>query len=581
MKHFVLLIACLLAAMSVKVYAQLNSTLYHMKDLPLNNQLNPAFQPRNGSLYVGFPGLTSFSPNLTLSGEGLTLGNAYLNANYGAIVNGAGDFNKAALDYEHNFINLGFMVKNMYFTFDSKFKLNVEGRIPKDLKRLVWYGNGHDEILGENLDLGGLSVSALGYGEIALGVSVEVAKNAFLGVKAKYLQGVGYMNVELGDGSSFRTEKDSYDITVVLNPDIYLSGLPVTVPQGTFTIDKLTEAGLGTYKFNTGNQGVAFDLGGSWDLPWVKGLNVSASALDLGFINWSGYKMGQETPNGEISFDGISLSGGSDFVSGLLDSVKQKTRVTSTAGSERKWLSPTIYAGATYELHKYFNVGALVGYRFSQDESSPLVGLSANTQGFMVNLSAAYSYYNRHSNVGVGLLLGRKAVQWHIVTDNLLSVVSYKTAQNANLRVGLNFLFGKGRTARRPVGGGGGGSDALAPDNGFVDTAAASRQILYEETQRDTIAAIHDFAHRQDSAAAIQDTVKSVKKTTKRKQSREELLRQALQEENEDGVDVKVKKKPQKSVKPSGNQSQPKETLLQKAMREEAEDEAKARKKNK
>ncbi|MDR1342545.1 MAG: DUF5723 family protein [Prevotellaceae bacterium] len=583
MKYFILSIACLLVATSVKVQAQLNSTLYHMKDLPLNSQLNPAFQPRNGSLYVGFPGLTSFSPSLALSGEGLTLGNAYLNPSYGAIVRGAGDFSMATFDYEHSLINVGFMLKNMYLTFDSKLKLNVEGRIPKDLERLIWYGNGDKEMLGKTLSLEGLGVSALGYGEIALGISVEVAKNAFVGVKAKYLQGVAYMNVGFGDGSSFKTDSATYNITVGLNPDIYLAGLPVTVPQGAFAIDQLTEAGFGAYKFNTGNRGVAFDLGGTWDLPWVKGLNVSASALDLGFISWSGYRIAPENPNSKILFDGISLNAGSDFASGLLDSVKQKTSVTSTSGSrERRWLSPTIYAGATYELHKYFNVGMLAGYRFSQYESSPLVALSANTQGFMVNASVAYSYYNRHSNVGVGLLFGRKMVQWHIIADNILSAVSYKTAQNANLRVGLNFLFGKSRAARRPVA----VDDALAPDYEPADTAAGAAQIFSAEA--DTAAAVHDFAanlrYRQDSVAAP-DTVKSVKKATKRKRSREELLRQAVWEENEDGVGVKVqkkvKKKAQKSVNPSEAQNRPKETLLQRAMREEAEDEAKARKKNK
>ncbi|MDR1417446.1 MAG: DUF5723 family protein, partial [Prevotellaceae bacterium] len=455
MKYFILFITFFLAAISVKVHAQLNPTLYHMKDLPLNSQLNPAFQPRNGSIYVGFPGLTSLAPNLMLSGGGLTLGNAYLKPNYGAIVRGAGDFSTAMVGYEHNLINVGYMFKNMYFTFDSKLKLNVEGRIPKDLERLMWYGNGDSTILGSALNLKGLGVSALGYGEISLGVSVEVAKNAFLGAKVKYLQGITYMNVGLDEGSSFKTDATTYGITVGLNPSIYLSGLPVTLPQDSvFSLDNLISPGLGSYKFNTGSRGVAFDLGGSWDLPWVKGLNVSASILDVGFISWSGHKVAPANPNSSISFDGISLSAsGSDFTSGLLDSIKQKTEVTYTSGSERRWLSPTVYAGATYDVLKYLNVGALFGYRFSQYESSPLVALSANTQGLPVNLSATYSYYNRNSNLGVGLLIGRKIVQWHIIADNLLAV-NYKTAQNVNFRMGVNFLFGKSRAKRSlPAGG--------------------------------------------------------------------------------------------------------------------------------
>ncbi|MDR0687246.1 MAG: DUF5723 family protein [Prevotellaceae bacterium] len=584
MKYFILL-AALLPATTVAVSAQMNPTLYHMKDLPLNTQLNPAFQPRNGSLYVGFPGLTSLAPSLMLSGEGLTLGNGYLSPNYGAIVRGAGDFGAAAFGYEHNLINVGFMLKNVYFTFDSKFKVNVEGRIPKDLQQLMWYGNGHDETLGKPLNFEGMGVSALGYSEISLGVSAEVVKNVFAGAKLKYLQGLFYGNVELGEGSSFVTNSSTYGITMTLNPDIFLAGVPVTVPQGEILVDELTAPGMGSYKFDAGSRGVAFDLGGSWDLPWVKGLNVSASVLDVGFISWSGHKLAPANPGGStISFDGFSMSGdGSDFASSLIDSVKQKTSVTAATGSERTWLSPTVYAGVSYEVLKYLNVGALVGYRFSQRESMPLVALSANTQGFTVNASVSYSYFNRSNNVGVGLLVGRKVVQWHLIADNLLAA-NYKTAQNVNFRTGVNFLFGSDKSKRRPLIGG----DALEPgaDAELADTAAASLWQPLEDQQgaptaaRDSAAspryrqAQADTATRAKSAAGG-----SARKPAKQTLSKEELLRRAMAEEaDEDKTAVKSGKKQPKSAKSSAVQKKnpSREALIERAIREEAEEEAAA-----
>ncbi|MDR0565896.1 MAG: DUF5723 family protein [Prevotellaceae bacterium] len=569
-----MLLLLLLTAASAR--AQLNPTLYHIKDLPLNSQLNPSFQPRNGSLYVGFPGLTSFSPSLMLSGENLTLGNAYLSPRYKSIVTGAGDFGALTFDYEHSFLNVGFMVKDMYFSFDSKLKLNVDGRIPKDLMRLAWYGNGADETLGKALSLEGLGVSAIGYGEISLGVSKEVIENLFVGAKVKYLQGLVNLQAGLGEGSYFKTDSGSYKIEIELTPEIFLAGIPVTVPKGVFQVSEMTSAGLGAYSFDAGNMGVAFDLGGSWDLPWVKGLNVSASVLDIGFINWKGDKVAPTKDVVELSFDGISLSNGTDFATALLDSVKQKTEVASSAASERRWLSPTVYVGANYELAKYLNAGALFGYRFSQREGAPLAALSVNTQGFMVNASASYSYYNRHSNVGVGLLIGRKGAQWHIIADNLLAA-NYKAAQNVNLRMGVNFLFGNGRAKRSaPQAGGDALVEGYMPVTGNTPVAGdtlAGRQ----GADSSALAPANAVVGAPDTAAsprrrqAVQDSTKKSKPAASqaKKLSREELLKRAMQEEMAAGE--AVKKKP-KSKTPAAAKKTGKSELLERALREEAED---------
>ncbi|MDR0414167.1 MAG: DUF5723 family protein [Prevotellaceae bacterium] len=559
MKYFIPFVMLLLT--TVKVHAQLNPTLYHMKDLPLNSQLNPAFQPRNGSLYIGFPGLTSLAPNLMLSGKGLTPDNVYFSPNYGAIVESKDKQHAGIVDYEHNLINFGFMLKNMYFTFDSKVKLNVEGSIPKDLERLIWYGNGDSETIGEKLSLNGLGASALGYGEISLGVSVEVIPSLFVGAKAKYLQGIGYMRAKLGEDSYIKTDENSYHITVGFNPDIYLAGIPIKVPEDNFSINELTDAKLSSYKFDAGNAGVAFDLGGSWDLPSVKGLNVSASALDLGFINFKGDKIENSSgSSSELTFDGVSISGG-DFATSLLDSVEQKAIVKSSKGSsERKWLSPTVYAGVSYEVWKYLNVGALLGYRFSQQDKLPLAAVSVNTQGLPVNLSASYSYYNRLNNVGVGVLFGHKIVQLHVIADNLLAI-NYKKAQNVNLRVGVNFLFGKDRSKRRPPAAAEG--DILAPESGdeFADTAALP----------------------EAEAEVIDTTIIDTTTTVTPKISREMLLKRAITEEERDGDTPSIKrlKKAKPKSRATVQKKTSKENLIERAIREEAEDSRREKSKGK
>ncbi|MDR2813575.1 MAG: DUF5723 family protein [Prevotellaceae bacterium] len=558
--------ATVVALLSVAAaHAQLNPTLYHIKDLPLNSQLNPAFQPRNGSVYVGVPGLTSFSSSLMLSGKDLTIGN-YIDGNYKGSMTSADKFSSVIGDFEYNLINFGFMVKDMYFSFDSKVKYNFDGRIPKDLQKLIWYGNGAPETLGKTLSLEGLGISASAYGEISLGMSKEIKENLFVGAKIKYLQGLANAQVGLGEGSDFTTEESAYKISVGLNPDIFLAGLPVTTPQGSFPIDSLTNAEFGDYTFDAGNRGVAFDLGGSWDLPWVKGLNVSASVLDLGFISWKGSKVASATPEQKISFDGLSLSDGADFVAGLLDSVQQKTAVKSASVSERRWLSPTMYVGANYEVAKYLNVGGLFGYRFSQYRNLPMFALSANTQGFMVNGSVSYSYYNHNSNVGAGVVIGRKGVQWHIIADNLLAAASFKTAQNVNFRMGLNLLFGKGREKRIASRTEGSALDATSTG---ADASPAQQP---DKNLQDTlnVAPIRPQSHSISPAKQAKPVAQEAATPAKAQEnlSKEELLKRALVEEMEADEDLKknVKRKP--SVAPKSE----KDSLLQRTLREEAGD---------
>ncbi|MDR0711491.1 MAG: hypothetical protein LBF67_03975, partial [Prevotellaceae bacterium] len=191
----------------------------------------------------------------------------------------------------------------------------------------------------------------------------------------------------------------------------------------------------------------------------------------------------------------------------------------------------------------------------------------------MVNASASYSYYNGNSNVGVGLLIGRKVMQWHIIADNLLAV-NYKTAQNVNLRMGFSFLFGKGRAQRSgPLAGGDAPTDD--PAGASADSTAGAPGTALTDLLNNM-----PNANAQDTAANLlhshpaQDTVKKdnlggLKTQANAKPSREALLRRAMLEEAEAGEAVGANKKGEKA---SDDPKTKKEDLLKKALQEEAED---------
>ncbi|MDR1225285.1 MAG: DUF5723 family protein [Prevotellaceae bacterium] len=472
----------MLLLVGARAQAQADITLYHMQDLPLNNRLNPAFQPKNGSIYIAIPAIPLlFAPtsiDVSVTGKNITYGNLLSKTpNYKSIVDGIGNYGVGQFNFGYTPISFGFMVKDMYFSLDVNVKTHVEGRVPKDMASLIYYGNGDDKTLGKKLSMNGLGGTGYAYAEIALGFSKEIDPlNLIVGGKLKYLQGGAYAQANLGKDSYIQTDKDNYYITVGIDPEMYLAGLPGSVPSGAVALDSVANGvdfDLGSYKFNTGNRGFAFDIGGTWnvgnvvDQPWAKNLDVSASLIDVGFINWKGNKIVKAkdaTPS--ITFEGMDMNGGKDFVNTLKDSIMSMTKVESAGdASFRKWLSPTLYFGANYHIFKYLNAGALFGCRFDTYENLPLVAASINTQNLGVNASLSASYFDSKGNLGFGILFGRRGCQFHIITDNILAAVSYKNAQSVNLRMGMNVLVGKTREKRKEIAAADKRQDAYEPSS--------------------------------------------------------------------------------------------------------------------
>jgi len=527
---YISILALLLAGVSS--YAQVDITMYHMKDFPLNNQLNPAFQPKNGSIYLSFPIIPILGTtyhNTSIRGDGLNAGNFLSDKpSFSAIATDNSKFASVQTNiFSWSPISFGFMVKDMYLSLDLQPKIHVEGRIPRDLMLLAWYGNGHDKTIGRNLSLEGLGVEAYGYVELALGFSKELWKDElFVGGKLKYLQGLGYVQANLGKKSYIHTDKDNYNITVGINPEVYIGGLPINV--STNNLDSVGAAisdGLNNFSFSASNVGFAVDLGGSWNVPQVEGLNVSASLLDLGFIRWHGATAKRVSNEPLPTFEGIDLSNG-DFLDKLLDTTLIATKVNVKSENFTKWLSPTLYMGANYHLFKYLNAGALLGFKFNKYETLPFFALSANTQNLRVNSSVSFSYYDGKPNVGLGLLFGRRGAQFHLLSDNILAAANYKKAQLVHFRMGVNFLLGKSRAKRT----GAGNQDALAPSvkasEPLIDVVPESSPI--EEVKSD--AAPTAEATRQSVDLSKEDLLKRAMAEEKAEE-REELLKRAIAEE--------------------------------------------------
>jgi hypothetical protein len=406
--------------------AQHSATMYFMRDLPAVNMLNPAFQPEAGSIYVGIPLISSlyFDGGVTL--KGMNLDN--LMSSSPRLTSSAGNpspYEGGYANVDVNLLNIGVLVRDMYFTLDITEKTRAEVAAPANLINLMWRGNA--PYVGQAVSISGVGGRVSSYAEIALGFSKDVIPNRLtVGGRVKRLLGMGFADADLGKAAFLRTNND-WTIDVNVNPEFNTVGLIDAMPDN---ISSYTFAGKGW------GVDVGFEIKNEL-------LTVSGSILDVGAIRWrnANHRV-LEKGNFDMTFRGVQLGGENTNINTVLDTLKTANYV-STDEDILRWTTSTATVGVAYPLNKHLVAGALAGIAVGQYNSYPLFALSLNTQKYPINGSLSYSYGHSH-NLGLGMIFGRRGTQLHVICDNLFAV-SYQTAQKINLRVGLNLLLGAAR----------------------------------------------------------------------------------------------------------------------------------------
>jgi len=208
----------------------------------------------------------------------------------------------------------------------------------------------------------------------------------------------------------------------------------------------------------TGNFGMAFDLGGVYKL--TSKITLSASIVDIGKIsfkkdvtsmtkvsnyNWTGIDFSNSIDNSNANY--ISPS---DMVTKETDKMKNSfLPKQSDIGSDPfKVTIPVKYnIGVTYQINDKFNVGLLDRLYKNGSISTNTMTLSGNAYfGNFFSLTGSYSMVgNSYNNLGLGVALKEGAMQLYFVSDNILAMADPAKASYVNGRVGINFLFGNKR----------------------------------------------------------------------------------------------------------------------------------------
>lgn len=451
----------LILLLSVSVSAQkMNNTLYLMQNVPQSNQLNPAIQPEC-KVFVGFPALSSIYLNYSNSSFGysdiIKDGTGIRKDSLVVDINGFHDAlqttNFVSQQFELSLFALGIRAKNYFFTLDVIEK--EESRFSFDQEMLTFLKDGNYPFRGRTANWGGLGLDASYYHEIALGVSKKINDKWTVGIKGKMLFGIANMHMEDSDLSVFTSASGD---EIILKSDHRLF---VSMPINEIGLDSdgfvndidINGDDYGEDFFsNTDNKGFAVDLGMTYQMD--EKTRLYASILDIGSINWK--TEGREfSQNGSFTWTGAdwSQSGNSkdpnyeeieDVFDDLSDSIADEFRVTDRIGSYKVGLPTKIYIGGTHDLNKHVNVGALSRTEIFNGKIQSSLTFSANAR-FFKNLSTSLSYSvvnNSYNNIGFGLATKLGPTQFYVVSDNVMAAIKPNTAHLANIRFGINFLFG-------------------------------------------------------------------------------------------------------------------------------------------
>ena len=455
MRLFPILLLASVACLFQELSAQQNFNLYHLSKVPQRNLLNPALHAESKG-FLGAPGANSIY--FHFSNDGFNINNLLKTlepsgqgdsqtVNINKLADVIARDNSFAMRFEQQWGFIGFSIKKHRFTAHLSDKVAFRFNYPGALFDFVINGNGGDN-LGKDFDLN-FGVSARHYRELGIGYSVQIKERVTLGGRVKWLQGMSIVDASPVNLNIY-TNPDDYSIQ--LKSDIRVrtsSGLFPIIPADSSQQYAVTPEQL--YALNS-NRGLGLDLGASIKLG--KRLEISASAIDLGYIQWNENTatISSRNPESVFTFNGIKLSSSDtttdveQYFRNLGDSLLQTFGLDTLRGNSfTSSLDGQFFLGTSYQLSKRTSVNALLYGDFYNRKFYPGLTLGLYWKPFRsADLHITNTMYNGLLlNPGIGYSSRIGPFQAYFTSDNFLAPILPTLSRGFNFRFGFNMVFGQ------------------------------------------------------------------------------------------------------------------------------------------
>lgn len=428
-----------LACLSAK--AQNEGTLYLMNSLPQVVYLNPAFIPKY-KVSVGIPGssiMTMYSNNGFSYNDLVTKEKGVATADLNRFYSKLKPKNFITQANEIELFRLSLKVHDkFYLTWNISAKTYARFMLPKDLMGIFIKGTA--PFIGSTATLAP-KFDALAFLESSIGGAYKVDDNLVVGARVKILKGVLNANSKKA-ALNLSVDPSNYALTIKGDADIQTSG-----------INNIDNAQVGDF---LKNNGLGIDLGATYHL--MDKINLSASIVDLGFINWKndGYSYKLDPTKAKYTFDGIDLNkvltDDVDYLETIGDSISNNFEFQEGKLASYKTSIPTkIYVGGHYELQKDLTAGIVLYSEIFGGRSTfgTTLGVNKNFGKYFTATGSYTASSNSFTNIGLGTSLNLSPIQFYLVGDNILAPLLggrelnnfLNRTQMFNIRMGLNFVF--------------------------------------------------------------------------------------------------------------------------------------------
>lgn len=464
-RKYILLIAA--AAICVMASAQNLNSAYFTEDYKFRHDMNPAFA--NEQNYVSVPMLGNV--NVSLHGnfgyQDVVMNNplypsqsaksmtTFMNP-YISVEDALSGFNKGDNRLQGNvsltLLSAGFKAWGGYNTLSISSKTSFGMVLPYELFEFA-------KNIGNNTyNIGDMDVNAMSYVELALGHSRNINEKLRVGAKMKMLIGAARADVAFKDVKADLAGKNQWVMSGKATANMSMKGFVYKSEASDYK-----EPGKGTYQHvndididgaGIGGLGFAVDLGAVYKIN--DDFCVSASVLDLGFINWSN-DMLAENQSETFVFNGfhdvsVTSSRGEEmevkadrYSDQLADFANLKDM--GDQGARTTGLGATINLGCEYTLPVYrkLSFGALASSHINGDYSWTEGRVSANWKPLKwLDGGVNFAVNNFTASMGWILNIHPKGYNFFVGMDHLLGKTSKELiplSSNANIVLGMNIAW--------------------------------------------------------------------------------------------------------------------------------------------
>lgn len=470
-------------AICLPALAQNFNSAYFIDGYKYRHRLNPAFASTRS--YFGLPAVGGVSvyaqSNLGIStllypynGQLTTFMNVAVDAD--EFLGKLDRNNIISGDASATLFSVGAWGKKGFTSVEFNVKASAYVNLPKDLFDFVKNAGAKS-----SYDISNLGLMSRNYAELAIGHSHQITPHLNIGAKVKFLFGLASARAQI-DKMNITMTQDRWSITAdgslsASVPTLHIptkaeSGAEITSPD---MADQLDFGAVDVGNFDNVSDimsgtgyGAALDLGAEYRFGGIlKGLNVSAAILDLGFISWgtginasTGRNSWEFTGFENISVDGESGQTINDQLQAFGDDLKDMIVFHKEADKGRtEMLSCVLNLAAEYQMPFWRKMS--VGFLYS----SRIAGQYSKNEGrFFLNLepakwfgiSASYGASNFGSSLGaiinfdlpgLGLFVGTDYAFWNVTptVENLGIPLPYGK-MNLNLNFGLTFNVSRYRS---------------------------------------------------------------------------------------------------------------------------------------